>query len=141
MIESPYVSQNLTRTYKKTIEVYELKDCFKPPIRGRKQYNAVKKFTYKKFTYKKKWIETPANAIVKGVADIRDEVNYMPGGDKDLFFTSFELAYISKIMMIQSMKVKYYAEIKKIQETMERNVPDLTEHLKKIKAEHPEFLI
>jgi len=136
MIQRPYVSNGLKRSYHKKIEIMEYTPWDKDPNR----YLRISTHIWQKSGWKIKetfsHVKTHSKIIIHN-----DVVSNKANIDDDVFFESFELAYISKIMLIQSMKEVYMESLKDLKEKMERNIPDIKDHLEQIKEKYSEYLI
>ena len=62
-------------------------------------------------------------------------------GNGILFFYDFDLAYLSKLYLLNRLKETYTKELKELKEKMERNVPDVQNELMEMKEKFPEYFI
>lgn len=136
MILQPAVSKGFKRTYHKKIEVYE---CELDIAIDR--YYKKKKHLFKN----NKWEISDLNKrtdsmriIVRG--DLYTESSSGSGGT-EFYFESFELAYISKVLMIQNMGETYLKNLEELKEQYKRNVPNVNNHLDIIKDKYSEYMI
>lgn len=62
-------------------------------------------------------------------------------GRGELFFESFDLAFVSKVMLIHKLNEKYDEEILRLQTVKEKNKKGLSDYMQIIQRDHSEYLI
>jgi len=129
-IKRPYVSNGLRRTYFKNIEIMEIK-----PI----ETNRYEIFQVHKYL-KSGWKVKKTKEFMRSSAKIRNSLD-LTHTSEDMFFETFELAYIAKILLIERLKKEYVKELESLRSMMERNCPDVEANMKEIQEKYPEFLI
>ena len=141
-IDIPEVSSGLRRTYHKKLEVYsgELKECTN-------RYGYVSNIAYAdtiyKYQAKKGWVEKPYNSKSKVVSDknIHSTMPNISSIGSDTGFTSLELAQAAKMLLINDMREQYERQLVELKEMLARNVPDVSDAVNELKAEHPELFL
>jgi hypothetical protein len=143
LIECPYVSSGLKRTYYKKLEV--LAGELTPSANSRNTYSTFKVTAV--HTYKKgKWVEKSGTRAISryvGTGSIHSDLNFTTNSysQNDKVFTSLELAKAAKLLAIQNMGVVYSKELVRLQELFDRNVPDISVPLAELYTEYPEYFL
>jgi hypothetical protein len=119
----------MKQTCHKALEIWEITDNDLDP-------HYIKRHWYTK----NGWQEEPKHGQTFGVSNICSEVQTVPIKG-DYYFETFELAYCSKILLLQEMERKYKLGLEKLRVKLGKNVPDVQSHLKDIRDNYPEYLI
>lgn len=134
IISRPYASPNLKRSYNKDFVIIE---------KSSTGSHTCHTFNPKKSTWKEsktiptKYLDPYKSASITDIASVIS----MPTHSILLSFTSKEEAYLAKAYLIEQMRKEYKAEIDKILERMERNVPDLSNIIDDLHDKYPEYFL
>lgn len=132
-IESPHVSPGMKLTHGKKIEIWEIRETENS---GWTNHQLVRRQWYTA----NGWMEEELQEDTDGPRTICSEVQTQPIRG-DYYFNSFELAYVSKIILLQNMIEEYERELVKARAKLARNVPDVKSHMAEIRENLPEYLI
>mgnify|MGYP000412733480 CR=1 FL=1 len=137
-----YTSSGLQRIYNKKIEVVK----FVKSNDSQNRYNADKIYRYSADGTFREGKAPSASFNAQQYVNIydgpcTDSPSY--GVNFTLFYDQ-DMAYISKVQSIKDLKNSYTAELQRLQNLFDKNVPDLGGHdaaVQAIKEEHPEKFI
>lgn len=137
VIEAPFVSAGLKKTFKKKIEVHRaLVD---------ENYKTLKITLFYKTKPTSDWKQKKSNLKIHNYGVINKDVIIsnviqIPKNSK-MFFYDFNVAYMSKVMLIKKMKERYLNEIKEITNIMNNNVPDIDNLIEEFQEQYPEYFV
>lgn len=139
-IDKPYVSSGLKRTYHKKLEVFEGEaEVYDTNVPGK--WLSIKQVVYV-YTYRKSkgWVRKNNTTRIHHYFQTKDIATNVSMSDKAVY-TTFEAAAASKLLLIQRMSREYEANIKKLQELYNRNVPATQHLLDEFLEEYPDIFI
>lgn len=136
IIKVPYLSQGLKRSYNKQLEVYEMETGENYPMQFLNTCG-IHEFKGGKWVYRKS--TKTLSVSLKGKVVQTEIVN--SSSSIELIFEDLELAKVSKFLLLDDLKKTYKKEINKIVKLMERNIPDVSIEIEKIKENYPEHFI
>lgn len=128
IIEAPYCSVNLKMTYNKTLEIYE-GDFDSHYFRAHTKHKKMKKG----------WVTTTASSTFDCVNQV--PISRLVCCHRIYGFSTFDEAYLAKCVLLDRLKSEFNAEIKKLQERMNRLCPDVTNELAELTSKYPEHFV
>lgn len=136
-IKVPYVSNGLQRSYNKQLEVYEYDF---PSEHERMSIQPVCRHHYKRGT----WVtdkRTRNGPNLYSNSAIQNDIVAKSHSTSHLAFYDIEMAKASKFLLLDNMAEEYRRALVNLQELFERNVPDVSDEVQKVKEQFPEFFI
>jgi len=146
VIERPYMSSGLKRTYHKKLEVFECtavesKATRDRPFAGGWRIDSIECL----HTYhpKKGWVKklytksSPTNSSTTKYSTI------CPTADTNssVFYSTLEAAQVSKLLLIKRMENEYKTAIKELEGTFARNIPAYKDPLNQLLDQHPDLFL
>lgn len=150
MIKTPFIAKSLTKSYNKQIRIatLEIDSDSTGPNKTYKMYNVIDGKEWEKSKWKTLHPRTICDCTSIGVhgnhiydSTLRTKPSKSVFAESRLFFPSFEMAYISKIFILQHFQVLVREEINNRLKTFEKNYVDLKWHLEIISDKYPEYLL
>lgn len=135
-IRRPEISNGLKRTFHKKLEVMK---CIYAEPTSRRPYRCNEIFVWEKGQYVLKRCPSTSLMMPFKINSELPDVKLL--NTEYIFFYDVDMAFLFKCLLVKEMGKRYEAEIKKLQETFKRNVPDVSNHLDRFRDEMPELFI
>jgi len=140
VIERPYVSSGLKRTYHKKLEVFEctaVETSVAHPFAGWWCIDNIEcVYTYHP---KKGWLEKACTKY-PGDIDHFTIIHHTPHLN-GVVYATIEAAQVAKLLMIKRMVETYKASIKELEACCARNVPAYKDPLNQLLDQHPDLFL
>ncbi len=141
VIDRPYVSEGLRRTYFKKLEVYECTAKAETAWWG-EEIRIVKTNFLHSYTPKKGWIKRARKQGPRDFTQVhKDRVVSTVNTHDRVFYTTLEAAQISKLLLIKQMEEKYLKALQELQDMFKRNVPDYKTPMSDLLNQYPELFL
>lgn len=135
-IRRPEISNGLKRTMHKKLEVMK---CIYAESTSRRPYRCNEIFVWENDQYVIKGCPSTSLMMPFKINSELPDVKLL--NTEYIFFYDLDMAFLFKCMLVKEMGKRYETEIKKLQETFRRNVPDVSNHLDRFRDEMPELFI
>ena len=144
LIERPYVSSGLKRTYHKKLEVFECMAVKSDASKYAREGYYVDSIQYLHAYHQKKgWVKKPYTKSSVNSSIMTRYSTIFPTTDtnRSVLYSTLEAAQVSKLLQIKNMENEYKKVIKELEDTFARNIPAYKEPLNHLLEQHPNLFL
>jgi hypothetical protein len=142
-IDRPSVSNGLKRTYHKKLEVYygALENLVARAYNNTQIYISFRANSVYIYNQKKNiWVQKKSTKFLSIHLPV-DRIFETAEVNKPGVYTTLEAACVAKLILIERMAEEYKKELKKLQETFKRNVPNVEQPFNQLLETHPDLFV